>query len=86
MDYLGGDRVAGHKMKEIGTSRGSCPQKEETNESGFSALPSGYRNLSGIFLSLGKKAYFWTSSEQDALMAPCRNLHYPSGCIKNATF
>ena len=67
MDYLGGDRVAGHKMKEIGTSRGRCPQKEETNESGFSALPIGYRNLSGIFLSLGKKAYFWTSSEQDAL-------------------
>ncbi|PCJ81471.1 MAG: hypothetical protein COA49_05100 [Bacteroidetes bacterium] len=33
-----------------------------TNTSGFSALPAGYRNPTGVFYSLGNQAYLWSSS------------------------
>ena len=33
-----------------------------TNSSGFSSLPSGYRDLNGIFYGLGGGAFFWSSS------------------------
>ena len=33
-----------------------------TNESGFSALPGGYRNYIGDFVTIGGTAYFWSST------------------------
>lgn len=36
-----------------------------TNESGFTALPAGYRYTDGTFLRLGDYAYFWCATEYD---------------------
>jgi len=47
VDYLGGDTVADGKMKEIGTTHWVSPNTGATNESGFSALPGGYRDYGG---------------------------------------
>ena len=41
--YLGKDSVAIRKLKESGTEHWWSPNKGATNESGFSALPGGYR-------------------------------------------
>jgi hypothetical protein len=46
---LGGESVAGGKLKETGTSHWESPNTGATNESGFTALPSGYRNFAGAF-------------------------------------
>jgi uncharacterized protein (TIGR02145 family) len=43
-DYLGSSDVAGGKMKETGTAHWNSPNTGATNESGFTALPAGYRN------------------------------------------
>jgi uncharacterized protein (TIGR02145 family) len=48
-DYLGGDSIAGGKLKTTGTLFWREPNYKATNESGFSAIPSGYRNSSGMF-------------------------------------
>ena len=42
IDYLGGEGVAGGKMKTTGTTYWATPNRGATNLSGFSALPSGF--------------------------------------------
>ena len=64
VDYLGGDGVAGGKMKETGTKHWQSPNTGATNESGFSALPGGYRDDDiNIYGCMGGCAYFWSSTE-----------------------
>jgi len=62
-DFLGGASVAGGKMKEAGTTHWNSPNTGATNESGFTALPAGYRSTLGYFSRLGNDACFWSSSE-----------------------
>ena len=69
-DYLGGTSVAGGKMKSTGTIAGGDglwdePNVGATNESGFTALPSGYYSSEG-FKHLGSTGYFWSSTEIQA--------------------
>ncbi|MEA3437049.1 MAG: fibrobacter succinogenes major paralogous domain-containing protein [Thermodesulfobacteriota bacterium] len=70
VDYLGGNGVAGGKMKETGTAHWTSPNAGATNESGFSALPGGYRSYCGVLGSFGRgcgddycDANFWSSTE-----------------------
>ncbi len=68
INYLGGEDVAGAKLKSTGTiedGNGLWSETNEfsTNESGFSALPGGYRSWNGKFGGEGSTAYFWSSTE-----------------------
>lgn len=47
--YLGGDSIAGGKLKEQGTSHWAIPNTGASNTSGFTGLPAGFRNPAGIF-------------------------------------
>jgi uncharacterized protein (TIGR02145 family) len=65
--YLGNGNVAGGKMKESGTTHWNSPNTGATNESGFTALPSGGRldiySMSRYeYKNLGANSYFWISS------------------------
>jgi len=64
--FLGGEDVAGGKMKETGTNHWSSPNTLATNSSGFTALPGGYRYDDGDFYDLADYAYFWSSSESSS--------------------
>jgi uncharacterized protein (TIGR02145 family) len=72
--------VAGGMMKATGTLEDGSglwrsPNKDATNISGFSALPSGTRIGSGYF-NQGQHVFFWTSTEFNADCAWTRMLDY----------
>jgi uncharacterized protein (TIGR02145 family) len=60
---LGGEPVAGGKMKETGTAHWTTPNTGATNYSGFTALPGAYRDNVGAFYLIGLQGYWWSSSE-----------------------
>ena len=62
-DYLGGESVAGGKLKETGTSHWESPNEGATNESGFTALPGGYRGGDGGFGGVGSHGRWWSATE-----------------------
>jgi uncharacterized protein (TIGR02145 family) len=75
-DYLGGKSVAGGKMKETGDFHWQSPNSGATNESGFTALPTGSRNLAGTFNNLSKYSYWWSSTEWSTSGAWYRDVYY----------
>jgi uncharacterized protein (TIGR02145 family) len=62
INYLGGPNLAGGKLKESGTSHWGSPNTGATNESGFTALPGGYRNPDGPSHHIGNVGFWWTTT------------------------
>jgi uncharacterized protein (TIGR02145 family) len=60
---LGGEVVAGGKMKETGTTHWGSPNTDATNTSGFTGLPGGYQFDNGLFGRIGSAGFWWSSSE-----------------------
>jgi uncharacterized protein (TIGR02145 family) len=60
-DYLGGESVAGGKMKDVGTTSWNSSSTEVTNVSLFTGLPGGYRASFGSFPEIGYGGYWWSS-------------------------
>jgi len=61
--FLGGDEIAGGKLKEAGYVHWNYPNSGATNSSGFTALPSGSRYTGGDFLFIGSYNQIWASNE-----------------------
>jgi uncharacterized protein (TIGR02145 family) len=75
-DFLGGESVAGGKLKETGVIHWSSPNSGATNETGFTALPGGSRYfLDGSFSNVGKFGYWWSSSEHSTTTAWLRYIY-----------
>ena len=71
--YLGGAPVLGGKLKEAGLDHWLTPNTGATNETGFTALPCGYRDSTdGSFSNITINCHIWTSTEDaffgDALL------------------
>ncbi|MGI6319980.1 MAG: fibrobacter succinogenes major paralogous domain-containing protein [Bacteroidales bacterium] len=75
-DYLGGESVAGGKLKETGTTHWASPNFGATNETGFTALPGGVRNLGGTFNDIGLNGFWWSATEYDATNAWYRCVNF----------
>ena len=70
-EFLGGEKVAGGKLKATGTIEAEtglwyAPNTGATNETGFTALPGGGRYHNGAFGSLGSYGIWWSATELDA--------------------
>jgi uncharacterized protein (TIGR02145 family) len=85
VNCLGGDSLAGGRLKAAGTTRWQSPNTGATNESGFSALPGGCRFVSGSFIYSGYCAFFWTSTEYDLDAGMARGLGYVNSDIARGT-
>ena len=59
VNYLGGDSLAGGKLKEVGISHWGYPNRGATNSSGFTALPGGYRSYIGNYSMLYEEGLWW---------------------------
>ncbi|MBN2764217.1 MAG: hypothetical protein JXR41_14080, partial [Bacteroidales bacterium] len=62
-EYLGGESIAGGKLKEAGLEHWTNPNIGATNETGFTALPASYRNYDGLFNIIGESGLWWSSKE-----------------------
>jgi len=89
INYLGGWQVAGGKMKctgtiEAGTGPWYEPNTGATNESGFSAVPTGAREEGGNFIQQTPyEADWWAATEADfnsAFECIIRYNHTTAGC------
>ena len=67
--YLGGDNIAGDKLKEVGNAHWTSPSTAATNETGFTALPAGCRNDLGIFQDIGIGGNWWSSIDYSTQQA-----------------
>lgn len=78
--YLEGPTVAGGKLKETGTSHWTDPNTDATNETGFTALPGGYRTETGQFGNINDNGFWWTSTLSPTSSDPWfRRLQFDSG-------
>jgi len=60
-NYLGGQNVAGHHLKEVGSVHWEYQNASVTNSSGFTALPGG-RRIGYSFEGMNRIGYWWSSS------------------------
>jgi len=61
---LEGAENAGIALKEAGTINWKTPNTSASNESGFTALPGGYRSYTGTFNLKRTFGYWWSSTEK----------------------
>ena len=80
-NYLGGYTIAGGKLKEIGTTHWTTPNYKATNETGFTALPNGWRHIEDIFVNFAKFGGWWSSTEYTATDAFCNYVGYKSDVV-----
>ena len=82
VNFLGGENIAGGKMKGKDTGFWRYSKTAvTTNSSGFSVLPGGYRDLLGAYRLFTKRAYFWSASQNNATTAWTRYLIYRSESV-----
>jgi uncharacterized protein (TIGR02145 family) len=89
-NHLGGTSVAGGKMKSTRTvpdphPRWESPNTGATNESNWSGLPGGYRNIDGTFNDIGNLGFWWSATEHSAAYAWSRFLYYGNGSVFRST-
>lgn len=76
----------GGKLKEAGITHWDSPNTGATNESGFTALPGGYRYINGYFHDVDIFASFWSSTEYDDDLAWYRGLRYEHSDVARRTY
>jgi uncharacterized protein (TIGR02145 family) len=62
-DFLGGEAVAGGKLRDVGESSWNSSSSSNTNPYLFTALPGGQRDSDGNFTSIGNYGSWWSNTE-----------------------
>jgi uncharacterized protein (TIGR02145 family) len=80
-DYLGGESVAGGKLKEVGTFHWTGSNTGATDEVGFTALPGGIRHVDGSFSSIRTFGYWWSATPNGSYNSWSRYLSFYSANV-----
>lgn len=80
-DFLGGDKVAGDKMKETGTRHWAEPNAGASNVSGFTALPAGGRDEYGKFIVDRYGSHWWSTTVSGSVDVRVRSIYFGYGSI-----
>ena len=75
----GGTESAGQSLK---SSSGWTDEGNGTEDNAFSAYPAGLRNYDGTFGEEGTYAYFWSSTEQNSVIAYYIILYYNNDAVR----
>jgi len=78
--YLGGDDIAGGKLKETGTAHWQSPNVGATNESGFTALPF-FTRVHAMGIPERPESCGWWSSTSDKTMPCFRSMNYQTTIV-----
>lgn len=84
-DYLGGEMMAGDKLKETGTLHWLSPNTG-TNETGFKALPGGACYGYGPFAFIGEFGHWWSATELNASDAWYRWIVNQGSAVARVTY
>jgi uncharacterized protein (TIGR02145 family) len=85
ISYLGGESLAGNKLKETGSIHWLNQNTSATNESGFTAIPGGYLTYGSTFSNIRKESCWWSSTEYTTLEAYFRDLYYSYSNVDNGS-
>jgi uncharacterized protein (TIGR02145 family) len=78
--YLGGES-AGGKLKETGAFHWYTPNTGATNETGFTALPGGLRDDTGVYNEIGLYGNWWSSTDRSVTYAWMRYIYNTSASV-----
>ncbi len=85
INALGGEGLAGGKLKEAGTSHWKSPNTGASNEAGFKARPGGHRNFAGVFYGAvnktGSYGYWWSATVMNSETAWSRIMYYDNSTV-----
>jgi uncharacterized protein (TIGR02145 family) len=59
---VGGEAIAGGKLKEVGIAHWDSPNTNASDEFHFTALPGGFRYTNGTFYDMTATGIWWTST------------------------
>jgi len=82
--FLGGEDVAGGKLKEAGVTHWTTPNASADNSSNFTALPGGFRHNTGPFDYIGISGMWWSSSAESTITAWDRDISNTEGILYRA--
>ena len=81
VDLLGGEAIAGGKLKEIGTDHWNAPNTGATNITNFTAVPGGVRNVAGLHDYKEQIGFWWSATEYNAQNAWGRQIKHDTGNV-----
>ena len=76
IEFLGGNDVAGGKLKQSGSKHWLIPNEVDKKDINFNALPGGYRNSVNAFCLKRIYGYWWSSTQGNNSYSWLRGLNH----------